>query len=119
MTDDNTPDTADTADTAETTDTAESDNDYVMAPSPNNPTRGAEDAPDEEATAHDNDADSRPFIFGRVATPAGEVELTVEGAEDESVRDVSDEFDAKLRQLVQAQQDFMTEDEDTSSRTFN
>lgn len=103
--------------TEPTTETdAETDDEFVAAL--NNPTRGNASA-DDDATPHDNDADSRPTVYGRLSVPDGEVEVSVEGAEHESIHDIADEFDEKLRQLVIAKR-FFTGDMDTDdiSPTF-
>jgi len=50
---------------------------------------------------HENDADKRPRLFGRVEVPGGEIELTVQGSEGESTDDLEGTFDEKLDKLCE------------------
>lgn len=69
------------------------------------------DSEDGNGAPGDNDADKRPRIWGRTATPEGEVEFTVQGAEGETSEDVRETAEETLDNLVDKQEDLTDEDE--------
>jgi len=68
----------------------------------------------DEPTTGDNDADKRPRIYMRSSTTEGEVEVTVQGAEGETVADCSDVADERFRHAVRENETLSKGDDDVA-----
>ena len=68
---------------------------------------------------HDNDADSRPRVYKRVATKHGEVEVTVKGGEGETVDDIADEAKKQFQDAVDRHGEVRKLDEEPTGKGVN